>query len=230
MKMTFEGQLNALILYHLEGYSSRRHLLEVLKKVDFVCEHLAHKEGIGKSSFFEAINNRGIQQLLEVFTALYANARTMLPKARAELGDLTLIDGSLIDATLSMYWGDYRDGAKKAKAHLRFDLNHAIPSKIFLTSGKGDERPFVSRILSRGQTGVMDHYYQCQKNFDQWQQDGKHYICRIKANTKKKVIKPNEVIPGGSVFYDAMVLLGTPGVNQTAKALRLVGYKVDGID
>jgi len=32
--------------------------------------------------------------------------------------------------------------------------------KIFLTDGKGDERPFVSRILSPGQTGVMDRYYQ----------------------------------------------------------------------
>ena len=69
---------------------------------------------------------------------------------------MVAIDGSLIDAVLSMVWADYRDGAKKAKAHLGFDLNRAIPAKVFLTDGKGDERPFVDQILSPGQTGVMD--------------------------------------------------------------------------
>ena len=57
-----------------------------------------------------------------------------------------------------------------------FDLNHPIPAKIFLTLGKGDERPFVNQILSPGQTGVMDRYYQCHKNFDLWQEAGKHFV------------------------------------------------------
>ena len=34
-----------------------------------------------------------------------------------------------------MYWADYRDGAKKAKVHIGFDLNRGIPKKIFLTDG-----------------------------------------------------------------------------------------------
>ena len=65
-----------------------------------------------------------------------------------------------------MMWADYRKGAKKAKAHLGFDLNHSLPAKVFLTDGKGDKRPFVDHILAPGQTGVMDRYYQCHKNFD----------------------------------------------------------------
>ena len=32
------------------------------------------------------------------------------------------------------------------------------------------------------------------------------------------------------VFHDAIVLLGTPGVNQTQKEVRVVGYRVDNID
>ena len=40
---------------------------------------------------------------------------------------------SLIDAVFSMHWADYRKGAKKAKVHLGFDLNHGIPRKIFLS-------------------------------------------------------------------------------------------------
>lgn len=31
-------------------------------------------------------------------------------------------------------------------------------------------------------------------------------------------------------FYDALVLLGTPKINQTEKPVRLVGYQIDGIE
>jgi len=62
-----------------------------------------------------------------------------LPKEHTAWGDLVAIDGSLIDAVLSMAWADYRQGSKKAKVHVGFDLNHSIPTKIFLTDGKGDE-------------------------------------------------------------------------------------------
>lgn len=113
---------------------------------------------------------------------------------------------------------------QKAKAHLGFDINHSIPTKIFLTDGKGDERPF----LSASQTGVMDRYYQCHKDFDLWQTEEKHFVCRIKRKTHKTVIETNPVNPDSIVFYDATVLLGTPHVNQTKKPVRLIGYRVDG--
>lgn len=142
------------------------------------------------------------------------------------MGDLQAIDGSLIDAVLSMGWADYRKGAKKAKIHLGFDLNHSIPAKLFFTNGKGDERPFVSRILSPGQTGVMDRYYQHHKLFDFLQEEGKHFVCRIKANTKKTIIRALEVRQDSHIFFDALVLLGTPRVNQTAQEIRLVGYRI----
>jgi len=67
------------------------------------------------------------------------------------LRDLLSVDGSLINAILSMTWADYREGAKKAKVHMGFNLNQSIPSKIFLTNGRSDERPFVKRIVTKGQ-------------------------------------------------------------------------------
>jgi hypothetical protein len=229
LQMTFEDQLNALIYFHLEEYDSGRHLLQALEEDDFARDHIAPKEGIKKSSFFEAINSRGVPQLLQIFQALYVEATSVLPKEYNDLGDLCAIDGSLIDAVLSMYWADYRQGSKKAKVHIGFDPHRSIPSKIFLTDGKGDERPFVSQILSPGQTGIMDRYYQCHKNFDQWQEDHKHFICRIKVKTTKTVIEMLPLKSGSRVFYDALVLLGTPGVNQTSKPVRVVAYKVDSV-
>jgi len=148
---------------------------------------------------------------LKVFEGLCDEARTLLPKEHRDLWDFTVIDGPLIDATLSMYWADYRDGANKAKLHIGFDLNCSIPRKIFLTDGRDDERPFVSQILSAGQTGILDRYYHCHKNFDQWQQEGTHFVCRIRNKTKKTVIRANKVTPGSIVFYDAVDLCGTRG-------------------
>jgi hypothetical protein len=226
LQMTFEDQLNALIYFHLEEHSSGRHLLQALKEDDFAHTAIAPKEGIEKSSFFEAINSRGLEQLLEVFEALYPKATRILPRKFSNLGDLISIDGSLIDAVLSMTWADYRQGAKKAKVHVGFDLNHSIPCRIFLSAGKADERPFAHKILAPGQTGVLDRYYQCHKNFDLWQTEGKHFVCRIKAGTKKTLIRSLEVKPDSFLFYDALVLLGTPGVNQTEKEVRVIAYRI----
>jgi hypothetical protein len=226
LQMTLEDELNALIYFHLEEHSSGRHLLQAMEEDDFVRKEIAPSAGIKKSSFFEAINTRGLEQFAQIFQALYQKATAVLPPEHQELGDLVSIDGSLVDAVLSMQWADYRDGSKKAKVHVGFDLNHSIPSRIFLTDGKADERPFATKIVAPRQTAVLDRYYQCHKNFDLWQEEKKYFVCRIKANTTKKVLRTQEVQPGSIVFYDALCLLGTPGVNQTEKEVRVIAYRV----
>ena len=59
-----------------------------------------------------------------------------------------------------MHWADYRNGSKKAKVHVGFDVNRGILQKIFLSDGKADERPFATQIMSPGETSIMDRYYQ----------------------------------------------------------------------
>ncbi len=229
LKMTFEDQLKALVYFHLQEHKSARHLIQDLKENVFAKEYIAPDGGISRSSFSEAINHRGLEQLQFLFENLYKQARKVLPKEHAQLGELVSIDGSLIDAVLSMHWADYRKGAKKAKAHCGFDINHGIPSKIFLTDGNGGERPFVMRILSKGQTGVMDRGYQSHKDFDLLQEEGKHFVCRIKSKTTRTVIEKHAVNPDSHIFYDALVLLGTPNQNQTVKPVRVVGYEIAGV-
>ncbi len=231
LKMTFEDELKALIFFHLEEHTSGRHLLQVLKEDDFARKDIAPKDGIGKSSFFEAINNRGLEQLEFVFEKLKCEASNILPNQYADLGELVAFDGSLIDAVFSMTWADYRKGSKKAKIHVGFNLNKGIPGKIFLSDGNGGERPFVSKILSPGQTGVGDRGYQEHALFDSLQAEGKHFVIRIKANTTKTPLKEYNVNPDSIVFYDAEVRLGTvKNKNQTKKPVRLVGYRVDNVD
>lgn len=227
MTFTFEHQLNSLIWFHLHEHESGRDLLQVLEQDEFASSHIAPPEGVSRSAFFEAMNSRGVEQLLEMYHILQRQAKKQLPKGHPHLGDLVGIDGSLIDAVASMQWADYRDGSKKAKVHVGFDLNRAIPEKLFLSAGKADERPFVSKILEPGQTGVMDRYYQCHKNFDEWQEENKHFVCRIRKSTRKTIVEQYPVAEGSHVFLDVLALLGTANQNQTEKPVRVVGYRVD---
>jgi hypothetical protein len=230
LQMTFEDQFKALVFFHLEEHTSGTELVQFLEQDDFACACIAPKGGIKKSSFFEAINTRGLDQLHFIFTELQSQATKTIPQKFTNMGELVAIDGSFIDAVLSMTWADYRQGAKKAKIHLGFNINRSIPSKLSLTDGLASEREYVSQLLKSDDTAVMDRGYQSHELFDQWQNDGIQFICRIKANTKKTCIKANPCKDGSIVFYDAIVLLGTLGQNQTIKPIRLVGYRIGAVN
>jgi len=227
LKMTFEQQLKSLILFHLGEYDSARHLLQVLEQDDFARSFIAPPAGISRSSYGEALNTRGLEQLICVYERLQAQAAATLPNAHPRLGELVAIDGTLIDAVFSMTWADYSATAKKAKIHLGLDLNRGIPEKVLLTGGKGDEGPLVLKLLSPGQTGIMDRNYQCYRNFDLWQEQKLHFVCRIKAGTIKTCLETFPVPEDGPVFHDALMRLGSPRANQTQHPVRVVGYWVD---
>lgn len=231
LQMTFEDQLKILTYYHLEEHSSGRHLLQVLAQEDFAATHIAPAGGIQKSAFFEALNSRGLEQMVQVYENLQKQATVKIPIAKefSDLGDLIAVDGSLIDATLSMHWADYRKEVNKAKVHLGFDIGRGIPQKIVLTNGKGDERSVADRLVAPGQTGVFDRGYQSYKNFDTWQDEGRHFVCRIKKSSRKTELRANIIDPESHVFYDAVVLLGSNDTNLSEREVRVVGYTIDGI-
>ena len=227
--LSFEDQLKALIYFHLQEFSSGRELLQALEQDDFAKECIAPFKGIKKSAFFEAINNRGLEQLAELFKLLLKDARKAIPAEFADIGNLVAIDGSYIDAVMSMDWADYSSTHKKAKAHVAFDINRGIPKDLILTDGNQIERQFVERMVGPDETAVLDRGYQCNASFDQWQENEKKFICRIQARTNKKVIRENPIAEGSIVFYDAVVILGTPAT-RAQKEIRLVAYRVEGKD
>jgi len=225
--MNTEELLNILTYYHLQEYSSGRELIQALQEDEYARNLIAPAGGLRRSTFFDTVNDRGVEQLLYVFTELQKQAGAVLPAQHANLGNLVGVDGSFIDSVLSMHWAEYSSSSNKAKLHLGFDLNHGIPRKLFLTEGRAAERPFVSKIIDPGQTAVLDRGYQSHPLFDEWQKDGCHFVCRIKGNTRKEVREEFPIPESSYIFSDAKVLLGTPGVNQTQQDVRLVGYIID---
>lgn len=230
LQLTFDDQLKALVYFHLEEFSSGRELLQALEQNNFAKDYVAPTEGIKKSAFFEAINNRGLEQLSDLFNFLVTKARGIIPAKHQHLGNLVSIDGSLIDAVFSMDWADYSSSSKKAKLHVGFDINRGIPTKVFLTDGKQVERAFVEKIIGKDETAVMDRGYQCNKDFDQWQANGRQFVCRIQERTTKTVIREQAISADSIVFYDAIVRLGNRGLTLAGQPVRVVGYRVDGKD
>ena len=79
LQMTFDDQLKALIFFHLQEHTSAQHLLQVLEEDDFAHNNIAPEEGIKKSSFAEAINTRGLEQLSHIYQNLQSQAIEGLP-------------------------------------------------------------------------------------------------------------------------------------------------------
>jgi hypothetical protein len=226
MTFTFDYQLRSLIYYHTEEFTSAQALLQEMQdEGSFAHHNLVPEGGLGESTFYEANASRGVTQMLEVFDRLAKKVSRRLGLAHAELGNLVAVDGSLIEASLSMTWANYTGSKNKAKVHLGFNLNQGIPRKLYLTDGKGAERPFVSDILEPGETGVMDRGYQDHSRFDEWIEEGKHFVARLKSNTQWKVLEELPFEEGGKVFFFAKVQLGGEK-NRMKHPVYLVGFRV----
>ncbi len=222
---TFEYQLRSLIYYHVEECTSAQEMLQKMAQDPFVNHLIVPQQGLGESTFYEANATRGEIQMLEVFDRLSKKVSRYLGLAHAELGDLVIIDGSLIEASFSMTWADYSSSQNKAKVHLGLDLNQSIPRQVYLTEGNEAERPFVSHILEMGQTGVLDRGYQDHSRFDQWIDQGKHFVARLKKNTQWKILQELPFIKGEKVFFFDKVQLGDKN-HQMKSEVYLVGYRV----
>lgn len=156
LTFTFAHQVHGLVYYHTQGFTSGQDLLQALSEDPLAHQLIVPESGLGETTFYEANVTRGVPPMLALVERLSKKASKQLKMEHLALGKLTAIDGSLIDASLSMTWAEYSSTQRKAKAHLGFNLNQGIPRQLALTDGKGAERPLVSIFLEPGETGVVD--------------------------------------------------------------------------
>jgi len=229
LAMTTDNVLDILVYYHLHEFSSGRELLQNLEEDEYAKHLIAPAGGVKRSTFFDTVNERCVEQLLHVFSELQKQAADILPTRHIELGELVAVDGSFIDSVLSMTWAEYQTQSNKAKLHLGFDLTHGIPRNLVLTDGNGAERPQVCSLVQPGQTAVLDRGYQDHELFDRWREEGRHFICRIKENTHRTVIEEFPLAADSLASFDTKVILGVPSAKQTQTPIRVVGFESGGV-
>lgn len=61
-----------------------------------------------KKQLCREYQHSGLEQLMYVYQHLQFQAPGIIPKQHTDLDNLVALDGSLINATLSMHWPDYR--------------------------------------------------------------------------------------------------------------------------
>lgn len=227
LSFTFAYQVRALIYYHTEAYTSAQDLLQATRCDPFVHALIVPEDGLGESTFYEANATRGSQQMRELVDRLSKKLTKRLKVPAPELGELVAIDGSLIDASLSMTWADYTSTQHKAKLHVGFDLQRGIPRTLALTDGNGAERPFVSTFLDVGQTGVVDRGYQDHTQFDRWIADGQHFVARLRKNTQYHILEERPFPKGPAIFFFAQVRLGD-AAHRMQQPVYLVGFRSRG--
>ena len=227
LRFSFDYQIRALIYYHTEAFTSAQDLLQAAANDPLARALMVPEEGLGESTFYEANQSRGLVQMIELMDRLSKKVAKRLKIAFPELGRLKAIDGSLIEATLSMHWADYTSTTNKAKVHMGFDLNRGIPRTMELTQGKAGERPFVSTLLDRDETAVLDRGYQDHRRFDTWMDEGKHFVARVKNNTRYQIIEELSFEKGSGIFFFAKVHLGNEA-HRTQHELYLVGFRCRG--
>ena len=67
-----------MILFHLEEHAYGQELLRFLEDDDVAHMIVGAPGGIKQSTFYEAINTRGLKQMIHVFTELYRVASKTL--------------------------------------------------------------------------------------------------------------------------------------------------------
>jgi hypothetical protein len=68
--MNTEGLLNILTYYHLQEYSSGRELIQALQEDEYARNLIAPADGLRRSTFYDTVNDRGVEQFFFVFTEL----------------------------------------------------------------------------------------------------------------------------------------------------------------
>ena len=227
LDFTFAHQVRALVYYHTEAFTSGQDLLQAVDNDPLARALMVPESGLGESTFYEANADRGSLQMFELLDRLTQQVSKRLKIAYPELGKLVAIDGSLIEACLSMRWAEYSSTQRKAKAHLGFDLNYGIPRCLKMTDGKGAERPFVSTLLDEGETGVLDRGYVDYQRFDAWIEEGKHFVARIRKNAQREILKSLPLPEATPIFFFAKVRLGDD-TRRMEHPLFLIGFKSRG--
>lgn len=99
LELTFSDQIQSLIYLHIEEYESGRALLEDLTDLHQAPPTGLPPDGIKRSTFFDSLHSRGLDQMVEIYQRLSNKAAKLVTWQYTDLGNLRVIDGTLVDAT-----------------------------------------------------------------------------------------------------------------------------------
>jgi hypothetical protein len=133
---------------------------------------------------------------------------------------LTAVDGSVLKTlatiTQAAYLKNCHGDSKSAwRLHTHFDIDHHVPRRIDVTSGKSsgkaDEKNVLRKALLPDHCYVMDRGYAEFQLLNDIHATRSSYVCRVRDNSRYKVIEEralSEEAKQAGILFDGLVELG----------------------
>lgn len=146
---------------------------------------------------------------------------------RQELGNLYLIDSSIISLCITRYrWASFRKTKGGIKIHLRLRLfeKGVLPDAAIITPAKKADKTQMDELVveSKDAFNVFDRGYLDYKKFDDYCEQGIFFASRLKKNALVEVVKELPVKPGSVIKKDRIVILGKDGLTKMHHPLRSI--------
>ena len=184
-KLFFSRFVTLLLYYYLQGIDSLRSLITTLKTDDNV-----EKIGlcpVGLSTIHDAFCRYQVHLFKGIYVILLQTFPVIQLEEFKELGRFIITDGSVFPMAIGNLWAEFRKSSRALKLHLNFELNHMIPTCFLVTSGKGDERHALSKMIEKAVTYIADRGYISFEFFKTIIDLGAFFIIRVRKNLHYQV-------------------------------------------
>ena len=149
---------------------------------------------------------------------------------------VTAVDGSVVQTLSTIAEAAYlktKNGDSRSawRLHTHFEVDRGVPTRIDVTSGKNggktDEKNVLRAHLEADHCYLMDRWYAQFTLFNEINQLGSSYVCRIRDNSRYEVVEErplSEAARAAGVLRDAIVTLGasSPAASRPDHPIRLV--------
>lgn len=149
------------------------------------------------------------------------------PRLRAQVGELTANDGTLLPALPRMAWALWQNPRNRAgKLHLEFSVWRQVPTEFTVTSANTSERAVWQQKLKAGAFYVNDRGYSHDYGLIRVvQQKGASFVLRLANNTVVTPLAParalSEADRRAGVVADGRVRLGGDPAGPVGRLVRV---------
>ena len=215
-------------------------LREVCKNITLIARKLIYvglKQLPCRSTLSDANRKRDSRFFAALYMGLYFHYQTSLKKHLLEIGGevdpsaVEVFDSTTITLFKDILKGAGRnaiDGKKKGgiKAFTKMNLAEGVPDFICLKAASTNENTFLKVLrLPEGGIAIFDKGFNKYRCFDQWTEQNRFFVTRLKENAHYEVLEENNIEPFPDVLKDQHILLKYKDkrVSRTV-TLRLITY------
>ena len=221
-KFTASDHLITLLFSTFHQCSSLRELITGLQANMHRLQHMRLRHTPRRSTLSDANARRPAEFFAEIFHQLHRHYYGGLPDSlhRKSVDDrVFIIDSTTITLFSSVMagMGSYGNNGKKkggAKAHMLVKASDEVPSLVYLSEGKENDKIFLPKPkLPKGSIVVMDMGYNSYKQFADWTSQKIMWVTRLHPRSVysiKQLLPISDKQREQGVLKDAIIALGNP--------------------